>query len=89
LARSCARATIRSRCGRPAADRITVAVYGSVALVKANDAGAGLRDEQGSGFTRSTGRAIVLGMPYFLTGLTIVGTPAMIWVGVWWLSPNR
>ena len=62
---------------------ITVAVYGSVALiVKADDAGLWLaRDGQGSGPTRAIGRGIVTGMPYFMTGLTIVGTAAMIWVG--------
>ena len=62
---------------------ITVAVYGSVALiVKADDVGVWMaRDGQGSGLTRAVGRGIVLGMPYFLIGLTIVGTAAMIWVG--------
>jgi predicted DNA repair protein MutK len=62
---------------------ITVAVYGSVALiVKADDVGLWMaRDGQGTGPTRAIGRGIVVGMPYFLTGLTIVGTAAMIWVG--------
>lgn len=62
---------------------ITVAVYGSVALiVKADDFGVWMaRDGQGSGPTRAIGRGIVVGMPYFLTCLTIVGTAAMIWVG--------
>ena len=62
---------------------ITVAVYGSVALlVKADDFGVWMaRDGQGSGTTRAIGRGIVVGMPYFLTCLTIVGTAAMIWVG--------
>jgi predicted DNA repair protein MutK len=62
---------------------ITVAVYGSVALiVKADDFGLWMaRDGKGHGLTRAVGRAIVVGMPYFLVGLTIVGTAAMIWVG--------
>ncbi|WP_172122264.1 MULTISPECIES: DUF808 domain-containing protein [unclassified Devosia] len=60
---------------------ITAAVYGAVALiVKADDAGLWMAHRGGS-FTRAIGRAIVKGMPYFMTGLTIVGTAAMIWVG--------
>jgi predicted DNA repair protein MutK len=62
---------------------ITAAVYGSVALiVKADDVGLWMaRDGRGTGPTRVIGRAIVVGMPYFLVGLTMVGTAAMIWVG--------
>jgi uncharacterized protein len=62
---------------------ITAAVYGAVALiVKADDVGLWMaRDGQGTGPTRAIGRSIVVGMPYFLVGLTIVGTAAMIWVG--------
>lgn len=60
---------------------ITAAVYGSVALiVKADDMGLWMA-QKGSAPTRAIGRAIVKGMPYFLVGLTIVGTAAMIWVG--------
>ena len=65
---------------------ITVAVYGVVALiVKADDAGVALaRNEQASvigALTRAVGRALVVGMPGFLTFLSVVGTAAMIWVG--------
>jgi len=64
---------------------ITVAVYGVVALiVKADDVGVALaKNEQGSaigGMGRALGRALVLGMPVFLTFLSAVGTAAMIWV---------
>lgn len=65
---------------------ITVAVYGTVALiVKADDVGLALaRVAPESGVAaplRVTGRGIVLAMPYLLSGLGIVGTAAMIWVG--------
>lgn len=65
---------------------ITVAVYGGVALiVKADDAGVAMaantsRSAAGS-LIRGVGRALVKGMPGFLTLLGIVGTAAMIWVG--------
>ena len=65
---------------------ITVAVYGVVALiVKADDVGVALaRNERASviaGTGRALGRALVRGMPVFLTFLSVVGTAAMIWVG--------
>ena len=65
---------------------ITVAVYGVVALiVKADDVGVALaKNDHGSvigGMGRAFGRALVLGMPGFLTFLSAVGTAAMIWVG--------
>jgi predicted DNA repair protein MutK len=65
---------------------ITVAVYGVVALiVKADDVGAALARNDGNsmtgGLSRAIGRALVLGMPGFLTVLGVVGTAAMIWVG--------
>ncbi len=65
---------------------ITVGVYGVVALVvKADDAGvalAGSRSATAVGMlSRGIGRALVVGMPVFLTGLSAVGTAAMIWVG--------
>jgi uncharacterized protein len=65
---------------------ITVAVYGAVALiVKADDFGLALaRNNRASvlaGMGRALGRALVLGMPVFLTILGAVGTAAMIWVG--------
>jgi predicted DNA repair protein MutK len=70
---------------------ITVAVYGVVALiVKADDVGVALaKNEQGSvigGMGRTLGRALVLGMPAFLTflsagivlhGLELYGPPAI------------
>jgi predicted DNA repair protein MutK len=65
---------------------ITVVVYGVVALiVKADDVGIALAKNSSTsglgGITRGFGRALVLGMPIFLTLLSIVGTAAMIWVG--------
>jgi len=65
---------------------ITVAVYGVVALiVKADDAGVALASNEGvsvfGGVGRVLGRALVRGMPIFLTLLSAVGTAAMIWVG--------
>jgi uncharacterized protein len=65
---------------------ITVAVYGVVALiVKADDIGVVLaKNDSGSiaGRTsRAFGRALVLGMPGFLTFVGAIGTAAMIWVG--------
>jgi predicted DNA repair protein MutK len=65
---------------------ITVAVYGVVALiVKADDVGVALAKNDGGSITgvmgRIFGRALVLGMPGFLTFLGVAGTAAMIWVG--------
>ena len=65
---------------------ITAAVYGVVALiVKADDLGlalAGLAPtSRVAAPLRMTGRALVHGMPYLLSGLGIIGTAAMIWVG--------
>ncbi|CTQ50890.1 DUF808 domain-containing protein [Jannaschia donghaensis] len=61
---------------------ITIAVYGAVALiVKADDVGLAMAEGGRLGATRALGRAVVKGMPTFMTILTIVGTAAMIWVG--------
>jgi predicted DNA repair protein MutK len=65
---------------------ITVVVYGGVALiVKADDVGLALaKSDRASWWGRSKaafGRMLVLGMPYFLRVLGVVGTAAMIWVG--------
>ena len=65
---------------------ITVAVYGAVALiVKADDFGVALASNDRAsvlaGMGRALGRALVRGMPVFLTILSAVGTAAMIWVG--------
>lgn len=60
---------------------ITALVYGVVALiVKADDAGLAL-SRSGSGFSQTIGKALLKGMPYVMTTLTIVGTIAMLWVG--------
>jgi predicted DNA repair protein MutK len=61
---------------------ITVAVYGSVALiVKMDDFGLALASKGRLSATQALGRGIVRGMPGFLRLLTIVGTAAMLWVG--------
>jgi predicted DNA repair protein MutK len=65
---------------------ITIAVYGVVALiVKADDAGVALAGHTGrsivAGALRTSGRALVIGVPYFLTALSLIGTAAMVWVG--------
>ena len=61
---------------------ITVAVYGVVALiVKADDVGVALAKNDRDSVSRAFGRALVLGMPGFLTFLSTAGTAAMIWVG--------
>jgi len=60
---------------------MTLLVYGAVALiVKADDAGVALA-RSGTGVIRAAGRALVLGMPYFLKTLSFVGMVAMLWVG--------
>ncbi|NND73767.1 MAG: DUF808 domain-containing protein, partial [Ilumatobacter sp.] len=60
---------------------ITAIVYGVVALiVKMDDIGLRLA-EQGHDAWKKIGRAMVNGMPKLLTGLTILGTAAMLWVG--------
>ncbi|MFK7914468.1 MAG: DUF808 domain-containing protein [Pseudomonadales bacterium] len=61
---------------------ITLLVYGGVALiVKADDVGLFLSQRGRLSATRAIGRAIVRGMPGFLSTLTVVGTAAMLWVG--------
>ena len=65
---------------------ITAAVYGAVALiVKADDAGVALAGNQSTSpvgtTSRALGRALVLGMPWLLQTLSVLGTAAMIWVG--------
>jgi hypothetical protein len=60
---------------------ITVLVYGAVALiVKADDAGLALAQSPRS-LAQRLGRALVYGMPKLLTGLSVIGTLAMLWVG--------
>ena len=61
---------------------ITIAVYGSVALiVKADDFGLFLAGNARFSPTRRLGRGIVAAMPKLMQLLTIVGTAAMLWVG--------
>lgn len=61
---------------------ITIAVYGAVALiVKADDFGLFLARRGKTHTGRAFGRGLVVGMPYFMRVLTIVGTAAMTWVG--------
>lgn len=65
---------------------ITALVYGGVALiVKADDFGLMLARATWPGLpgmvTRAIGRAFVVGMPYCLKLLGVIGTAAMIWVG--------
>lgn len=60
---------------------MTVLVYGAVALiVKADDAGLAL-SRLSNPALRAFGRGLVLGMPGFLKGLSLVGMVAMLWVG--------
>jgi predicted DNA repair protein MutK len=60
---------------------ITVLVYGFVGLiVKMDDVGLNLAERPGKAVQR-LGLALVKGMPKLLTGLTVVGTAAMLWVG--------
>jgi predicted DNA repair protein MutK len=60
---------------------MTLLVYGVVAIiVKADDVGVALA-KSGSGVISGLGRAIVLGMPWFLKALSMVGMIAMLWVG--------
>lgn len=61
---------------------ITVAVYGAVAIiVKMDDLGLAMANRGRLGLTRRLGQGIVVGMPYFMQLLIIIGTAAMIWVG--------
>jgi predicted DNA repair protein MutK len=60
---------------------ITVGVYGAVGLiVKMDDIGLAL-SRRPLAPTRALGRGLVLAMPVVLSGLSIVGTAAMLWVG--------
>ena len=60
---------------------ITAIVYGLVALiVKMDDIGLRLVESDSSG-SQKVGRALVNFMPKLLSGLSIVGTAAMLWVG--------
>jgi len=61
---------------------ITVAVYGTVALiVKMDDLGLYMSANGRLAPTRAFGRGLVLGMPWLMVILSTVGTAAMLWVG--------
>lgn len=61
---------------------ITVAVYGTVALiVKADDIGLHMSANGRFAITRWLGAGLVRSMPRFMKLLTTVGTAAMLWVG--------
>jgi predicted DNA repair protein MutK len=61
---------------------ITIAVYGTVALiVKADDVGLYMVRNGRWGAIRWLGLALVRAMPGFMSLLTTVGTAAMLWVG--------
>ena len=60
---------------------VTVAVYGTVALiVKMDDVGLKLIQRK-SGFGLTFGYALLQSVPKLLTFLSVVGTAAMLWVG--------
>ena len=60
---------------------ITAVVYGFVGvIVKMDDVGLRLAERPGKAVAR-LGRGLVKAMPRLLTGLTVVGTAAMLWVG--------
>ena len=68
---------------------ITFAVYGLVgALIKIDDAGAHLAVRGRTRASRSLGRAVVSSAPSLFTGIGIVGTVAMLWVGGHILAAN-
>jgi len=61
---------------------ITIAVYGAVALiVKGDDFGLFLAKNGRTSIGRGIGRGLVIGMPYFMQVLSVIGTAAMTWVG--------
>ncbi|MCU0909191.1 MAG: DUF808 domain-containing protein [Rhodobacteraceae bacterium] len=61
---------------------ITAVVYGAVALlVKADDAGLRLAQDGRTAATRALGLGIVRAMPGVMTGISTIGTLAMLWVG--------
>ncbi|WP_293572825.1 DUF808 domain-containing protein [Phaeobacter sp.] len=61
---------------------VTVAVYGSVALiVKMDDVGLYLTKNAPTPIGRGLGRGLVRFMPVLLWTLSVIGTAAMLWVG--------
>ncbi|MEO6579999.1 MAG: DUF808 family protein [Sphingomicrobium sp.] len=60
---------------------ITIAVYGTVAIiVKLDDIGLHLA-QRSSAAAQKFGRGLVHGVPYLLSALSKIGTGAMLWVG--------
>ena len=60
---------------------LTVLVYGAVALiVKLDDIGLALTTLR-NGAMQALGRSMVIGVPWLLRALSVVGTAAMAWVG--------
>jgi uncharacterized protein len=60
---------------------ITLGVYGVVGLiVKMDDIGIHLAERR-SALANTFGRGLVKSMPYLLSGLSVIGTAAMLWVG--------
>ncbi|NQZ47173.1 MAG: DUF808 domain-containing protein [Erythrobacter sp.] len=60
---------------------VTIGVYGTVALiVKMDDIGLYMT-KKSSAFVQSLGRFMVASVPKLLTGLSVIGTIAMLWVG--------
>jgi len=49
--------------------------------VKMDDIGLHLASESRIGSVRAFGRGLVRAMPVFMSGLSVVGTAAMLWVG--------
>jgi predicted DNA repair protein MutK len=61
---------------------ITIAVYGTVALiVKMDDIGLHLVEKRQTAMEQKLGRGLLLAMPKLLAMLSTVGTVAMLWVG--------
>ncbi|WP_319823506.1 DUF808 domain-containing protein [Thalassovita sp.] len=61
---------------------ITLAVYGSVALiVKMDDVGLFMAQNARTGLGQGIGRGLVRAMPKLMKLLSVVGTAAMLWVG--------
>jgi predicted DNA repair protein MutK len=61
---------------------ITVAVYGTVALiVKMDDIGLHLVEQRSTAAEQKLGRALLHAMPRLLAALSVIGTAAMLWVG--------
>ncbi len=61
---------------------ITVAVYGTVALiVKMDDVGLHLANTSSVAMVQSFGRGLVKAMPVLMQALSVIGTAAMLWVG--------